>query len=879
MNKKKINILLVENEESHAHLICRSFESIAEQVSVTVACNLNEARNSISKTTPDLMIADFLLPDGKGIELIQANREESLYPVIILTSHGDEKIAVEAMKAGAFDYIVKSEVTLDNMPRICERVLRECKHITNSKRAEEKYRRLIENLRDNYFFYMHNVDGVFTYISPSLTNILGYSSEEFLTHYSEYLTDNPINKEVMEHTELSIKGIKQPPYEIEIYHNDGSIRSLQVQEVPIFDDNRKVVAVEGIAQDITERNQVEEALSKSEEKYRILIETAHDAIFTIDIETGIILDANMSAEEMLGIPVKEIVGMHHTQTYPPKEVKHTEEIFKKYVQNGKGITTEDIFVQHRDGRKIPVEISCHVFELGGEKIIQGIFRDITERKKSERRLSAQHAVIKVLSESTTVKEASPKILQAICEALEWDLGEIWEIDQQKNVLYNSEIWHVPSLKVPEFTATRQITFPPEIGLPGRVWESAEPLWIADVVHDTNFPRASVADKEGLHGAFGFPIIIGSEVLGTLCFFSREIRKPDNNLLDMMTAIGRQIGLFIKRKRSEEELLESEKKSLLLLNSTGEAIYGLDLEGNCTFCNPSCLCLLGYEHESQLLGRNMHALIHHTRKDGTPYPEEECCIYQAFREGKGTHVDDEVLWRADGTGFAAEYRSFPIFREGETVGSVVSFVDITERKKAEKEIKGLAKFPNENPNPVIRVFNDGNILYHNKASTFLLDFWGCQTTKILPDNYIKIVSDVLHSGLSSDAETECKDRVILLTFAPIVEEGYVNIYGMDITERRKMEKELIKAQKLESVGVLAGGIAHDFNNSLQAILGYITLAKMHTSSNNGIHEYLEEAGKVVLQSRGLTQQLLTFSKGGAPVKKSIFVSELVMNSTK
>jgi CheY-like chemotaxis protein len=102
---------------------------------------------------------------------------------------------------------------------------------------------------------------------------------------------------------------------------------------------------------------------------------------------------------------------------------------------------------------------------------------------------------------------------------------------------------------------------------------------------------------------------------------------------------------------------------------------------------------------------------------------------------------------------------------------------------------------------------------------------------------------------------------------------------DITEQKEMEKELIKVQKLESVGVLAGGIAHDFNNSLQAILGNISLAGLHASSNNGIQEYLNEARDAVLQSRGLTQQLLTFSKGGEPVKKAVSVSELIMNSTK
>ena len=288
----------------------------------------------------------------------------------------------------------------------------------------------------------------------------------------------------------------------------------------------------------------------------------------------------------------------------------------------------------------------------------------------------------------------------------------------------------------------------------------------------------------------------------------------------------------ERKQAENALKESERKTLLLLNSTGEAIYGLDLEGNCTFCNPSCLRLLGYEDESQLLTRNMHALIHHTRKDGTPYPEEECYIYQAFKKGKGTHIDDEVLWRADGTSFAAEYRSFPVFHEGETVGAVVSFVDITERKRAEEEIKGLAKFPSENPNPVMKVFNDGDMLYHNKASTFLLDFWGCRTTKMLPDNYIKIVSDVLRTGLSRVVETECsRGRVISLTFAPVIEEGFVNIYGMDVTERKKAEENIKTInESLEKLVFERTKELEQKNIALSEILGQIEIEKKQIKDN-------------------------------------------------
>ena len=124
--------------------------------------------------------------------------------------------------------------------------------------SEQKYRRLVEALREDYFFYTQNPDGIFSYISPSITNVLGYSQDEFLVHYTEFLTDNPINKEVIHHTELSIKGEKQPPYEVEIYHKDGSTRYLEVTEEPVFDQDGGVIAVEGIAHDITNRKRMED---------------------------------------------------------------------------------------------------------------------------------------------------------------------------------------------------------------------------------------------------------------------------------------------------------------------------------------------------------------------------------------------------------------------------------------------------------------------------------------------------------------------------------------------------------------------------------------------------------------------------------------------
>jgi two-component system, cell cycle sensor histidine kinase and response regulator CckA len=108
------------------------------------------------------------------------------------------------------------------------------------------------------------------------------------------------------------------------------------------------------------------------------------------------------------------------------------------------------------------------------------------------------------------------------------------------------------------------------------------------------------------------------------------------------------------KHTEQCLKESEEKYALLLNSTAEAIYGLDLGGRCTFCNPACLRLLGYGSAEDLLGKDMHNAMHHSHFDGTIYPDDDCAIYVAVREGRASHVTDEVFWRADGTSFPAEY---------------------------------------------------------------------------------------------------------------------------------------------------------------------------------------------------------------------------------
>src|SRR6201987_1618727 len=181
-------------------------------------------------------------------------------------------------------------------------------------------------------------------------------------------------------------------------------------------------------------------------------------------------------------------------------------------------------------------------------------RDVTEIKRDEDLLLAQYFVTKVLAEAASLHEAAPQILKSICETLEWAVGTVWKLDKKEGILRCVETWHIPTANVSEFSAlTRSRTFDRGIGLPGRVWQEVDALWIEDVTRDPNFPRAPIASKEGLYSAFGFPILLADEVLGVLEFFSHQIRQPDTKLLKLLSAIGSQIGQFIERTEAEAAL--------------------------------------------------------------------------------------------------------------------------------------------------------------------------------------------------------------------------------------------------------------------------------------------------------------------------------------
>lgn len=185
------------------------------------------------------------------------------------------------------------------------------------QRTSEKYKRLVEGLKKEYFFYIQDIKGVFTYVSPSITNILGFTQNEFMVHFTTFLTDNPINKKVVEKTELGLKGIQQDAYMVETVDKKGSMHQLEVLEFPVFDKNGKVVSLEGIARDITELRKKDLELRFSEERYHSLVENINIGISVISPKMEV-LAINKKMKEWFGdIKVEEKPICYEVFNDPP----------------------------------------------------------------------------------------------------------------------------------------------------------------------------------------------------------------------------------------------------------------------------------------------------------------------------------------------------------------------------------------------------------------------------------------------------------------------------------------------------------------------------------------------------------------------------------
>jgi len=435
--------------------------------------------------------------------------------------------------------------------------------ITERKRAEQGlkwFRTLLDNVTDSIEIIDPRT-GKFLDGNEKAWSNLGYTRGELLTltvsDIDPLVTSPAFAKLVRQLRETGEARVLESIH----LRKDRTTFPVEVNAHCIRQDGQEFLVA--IVRDITERKRTEEALRETEERFRSAF--GHAAIGMALVSTdGRWLQVNPTLCDIVGYSEPELLATtFQAITHPDDLDTDLAYVRQMLAREIRYYQMEKRYI-HKRGHVVWILLSVSlVHDREGNPLhFIGLIQDITERKQAENRLAAQYAVAQVLAESPALQEASAKILQVLCECLGWQVGSIWRVDRDANLLRCLEIWQTQKTEADEFMAiSRQRTFASGVGMPGRVWSGGEPVWIPDVLKDRNFPRAPMAAKAGLHGAIGFPIKIGKNVYGIMEFFSCEIRELDAYLLPMVGDIGIKIGQFIERKEAEEALQERELAKL------------------------------------------------------------------------------------------------------------------------------------------------------------------------------------------------------------------------------------------------------------------------------------------------------------------------------
>ena len=594
--------------------------------------------------------------------------------------------------------------------------------------------------------------------------------------------------------------------------------------------------------DITQRKQAEEALRESEAWWREVFEHNPVMYFMVDA-TGKVQSVNAFGAAQLGYKADELIGQSVLTVF----LEEDRELVKGQLATCAGELGRshswEIRKVRKDGTVLWVrENGKSVQRSGNDVIVLIACEDITDRKRNEQRGAAAYAVTRVLAESDNLAGAAPHILRAIGENLEWDWGALWGLDREAAALRCDCLWHVHDIETAEFdTVSRERTRVRE-GRLGQVWRSASPSWIVDATTEPGFLRASAASRALLHGGVIFPIILDTEPLGVVEFFSRAARERDAEQLATLSAIGSQIGQFIKRRSAEAALRANEERwrKLFETSHAGMALVGLD--GVFTAANPALQRMLGHT-EQEIVGRNVLELN----------PEEErAATADALARYRSGSLDERQVekkyLKKDGSPVWLNITTTLVpATETATPFLQAVYVDVTERVRFEAALRASEeRWRAIFETAAVGIATEplaGGVSSVNPAFQRLLGYSESELQKLTTFDFTheddlaatRKLRDGIITGPQRSYRLEKryrhKDGTIIwadvnASMVPATNStpAFLAIMVVDITARRHAEdalrvaqSELARVSRLTTMGGFAASIAHEVNQPLMAVV--------------------------------------------------------------
>jgi PAS domain S-box-containing protein len=654
--------------------------------------------------------------------------------------------------------------------------------------SEERYRSVLHTAGEG--IWLVDAEGRTTYANGLMGDLLGYNPDELLGRTPPEFIDPDRRAEAETYFALQREGVRSQR-DLRFQRRDGAALWAIVSASPLEAPEGGFGGALYMITDITARRQVQEALQKSEERFRALFESASEAVVIVN-EAGEIVLVNSRAESTFGYSRAELLGR-------PVEVLLPGELHAIHARHRRAYLSSphtrpmgaglELVGRRQDGHEFPVEVSLSHVETSEGPLIMALINDITERRRAERAIGESREqfeiILRSVAEGITAQDASGALIFAndaaarligfpSAEAL---LGTpVAEIMQRYEVL-DEDGRPVPLTELPGRRALRGEDPPPLVlrfrprggggehrysvvdatpvfddrgrvrfainvfhdvterrraelerarlieelerqrqrlnnlvaNVPGVVWETHGPAGAQRVTYVSEYAEQllgysreewtrtpnfwlSIVHPDDRTRVLGETDAIADAGRGTIQF--RWLTREGQPLWVETQAVavrgddGQVVGLrgvtldISARKRAELERLQLANHLSLLLESTGEGIYGVDRLGMCTFINSAAARMVGYE-PSELIGVNLHHTIHHSYGDGRPYPEVACPVTRTVSQGDGFR-GEEHLWRRDGSAFPVDYSSYPLRVGGRIEGAVVIFTDNSERQRAERE---------------------------------------------------------------------------------------------------------------------------------------------------------------------------------------------------
>jgi PAS domain S-box-containing protein len=315
-------------------------------------------------------------------------------------------------------------------------------------------------------------------------------------------------------------------------------------------------------------------------------------------------------------------------------------------------------------------------------------REVAERQRTERLLSLQYIITRLLAASDSLGVAAPKLLTIVGENQGWHVGELWEVEESERQIRCVDIWHAEQYRARDYlTVRRTMQLGPEGGLPGRVWHGHLPLWVADLKAEPSL-TASFGVDGNLRGAFAIPLRNGAKVIGVMAFYSQEAREPNDDHLSMINALGGQIGQFMERKRIEQGLRESEERYRSVVGALDEGIILIDHQGNMLAANASAERILDRPADRMIGQTCLEPFAGTVDEDGQPVSGSDLPFMTTLRTGEPRSNVVLGIDRSDGGRVWISVNAQPLVYFGEAAPrvAVASFNDITARKAAEESLR-------------------------------------------------------------------------------------------------------------------------------------------------------------------------------------------------